>query len=66
MKATRADAIHFLKTSIASYRQRLQILQPSGLGAGNVVDFAQAAMEREQLNALIEDANSLISQLRTG
>jgi hypothetical protein len=66
MKATRADAIHFLKSSIAGYRQRLQNLQPRGFGASNVVDFTQAAMEREQLNALIEDANSLLSRLRTG
>lgn len=66
MKATRAEAIHFLKASIVSYRQRLQILQPRGASARNVVDFAQAAIEREQLNALIEDASSLLSQLRTG
>jgi hypothetical protein len=66
MKATRADAIHFLKVSIASYRQRLQVLQPNGRDADNVVDFARATMEREQLKALIEDARSLLSQLRTG
>lgn len=66
MNPTRADAIQFLKASIARYRQQLDTLQPSGRGASNVVNFAQASEDREQLNALIEDARSLLSQLRAG
>ncbi len=66
MSPTRADAIQFLKASIARYRHQLDTLQPSGRGASNVVDFPQAAMDHDQLNALIDDARSLLSQLRTG
>ena len=64
---TKADAIHFLKASIARYRHQLDTLSlSSGRGASNVVRFAQVTTEREELNALIEDARSLLSQLKAG
>jgi hypothetical protein len=67
MNATKADAIQFLKSTIARYRYQLEVLEPKSKGrASNVVEFAQVALERQQLNALIEDARKLLSQLRTG
>ncbi|MCF8508864.1 MAG: hypothetical protein RIR41_2000 [Pseudomonadota bacterium] len=66
MSPTRADAIQFLKASIARYRHQLDTLEPSGRSASNVVDFPQPGVDREQLSALIDDARSLLSQLRAG
>lgn len=66
MSPTRADAIQFLKASIARYRHQLDTLEPDGRSASNVVDFPQPRVDREQLSALIEDARSLLSQLRAG
>jgi len=64
---TKADAIHFLKPSIARYRHQLDALSLSSRrGASNVVRFAQVTTERDELNALIEDARSLLSQLKAG
>lgn len=66
MNATKADAIQFLKSSIARYRHQLEGLEPKSRGrASNVVDFAHVAAEREQLRALIEDAKRLLLELRT-
>lgn len=67
MGPTKADAIHFLKASIARYSHQLDSLPlSSGRGSSSVVNFAQATTEREELNALIEDARSLLSQLGAG
>jgi hypothetical protein len=66
MNATKADAIQFLKSSIARYRNQLDGLQPRSDSAGNVVEIGRAKVEREQLAALIDDAMRLLSQLRTG
>lgn len=66
MNPTKADAIQFLKATIARYRKQLDTLEPSGRGASNVVDFPQPAVDREQLSALIDDARSLLSQLKAG
>jgi hypothetical protein len=67
MNATKADAIQFLKSTIARYRHQLEVLEPKSKGrASNVVDFPQITFERQQLNALIDDARNLLSQLRTG
>lgn len=64
---TKADAIHFLKPSIARYRYQLDTLSlSSGRGASNVVRFAQVTTVRDELNALIEDASSLLSQMKAG
>jgi hypothetical protein len=65
MNATKADAIQFLKSSIARYRHQLEHLESKSRGrASNVVDFAHVTAEREQLRALIEDAKRLLSELR--
>jgi len=57
MSPTKADAIQFLKASIVRYRHQLDTLSlPSGRRAGNVVSFAEVTADREELNALIEDA----------
>jgi hypothetical protein len=66
MNATKADAIQFLKSSIARYRHQLDGLQPRSDAAGNVIEIGRTKGEREQLNALIDDASRLLSQLRTG
>jgi hypothetical protein len=67
MSPTKADAIYFLRASIVRYRHQLDTLSlSSGRGASNVVSFAQVTTEREELNGLIEDARSLLSQLKAG
>lgn len=63
MNETRADAILFLKASIARYRSQLDTPGPSGRGASNVVDFPEPRVDREQLTALTDDARPPLSQL---
>lgn len=56
--ATKADAIQFLKTSIARYRHELDSL-PQRDG-----DRAAFGDQHHQLKALIDDASRLLAQLR--
>jgi len=56
--ATKADAIQFLKSSIARYRYELDSLPQRD------ADRAVFSDQRHQLKALIDDASRLLTQLR--
>ena len=58
------EAIQYLSSSIDTYREQLDGLQVRAAGSAKVVELAKIRMQREQLLALIEDATTLLSQLR--
>lgn len=58
MNATKADAIQYLKSSIARYRHELDSLPYRG------PDRAAFSEQRRQLHSLIDDAKRLLVELR--
>jgi hypothetical protein len=66
MNPNKAEAIQFLRSSIAGYRHKLDRLQRGGAEpVRTAADLARLKVEREQLNGLIADAKRLLSQLST-
>jgi hypothetical protein len=64
MSAHKADAIMFLKSSIARYGEQLDELQRRlAESAGGLVERTQLKLQQEQTIALIEDAMRLLSQI---
>ncbi len=64
---TKADAVQFQKASIAHCRHQLDTPSlSSDRGASDVVHFGPTTTRRERLNAPIENARSLLFQLKAG
>lgn len=64
MTATKAEAIQYLKATIAAYRSQLEGLQRRVADpSAKVTELARINMQRDQLTGLIDDASKLLSQL---